>query len=449
MTNLETVQQAIELARQAGAEQAEAFLSRVRVLTIEVGSGQVETIKQAEDMGVAVRVITAGRMGLAYATDLDAASLRRTAERAVEVARASDPDDCAVLAEPAGNFPPVDGYDPEIAQHSAEEKVERALAMERAAKAHDARVVLGRRVTYAEHDYVLAIANSLGLAAEQRGTRCGGFAVVIARQGDEQQAGGGSDNQRRYRDFDPAKVGREAGRHAVELLGATVPPTTRASILLEPKMTGAFIGIIASLVCADNVQKNKSLLAGKIGAAVAASAVTIVDDGAYPGAPSARPWDDEGVASQRTPVISGGILEHYLHSAYTARIADARSTGNAKRPSLKIAPSVAPSNFILMPGKETADGLRSGVEAGLWVKDLMNLHTANPISGEFSFGANGLWIEHGTAKQPVRGVTLSGNLTDLLKNIRGVADDPVWDDVMGQSVSAPTVLIEEVSIAGK
>ncbi len=449
MSNLDTVLQAIELARHAGADQAEAISYRIRRLTVEVGGGEVETIKQAEDIGIAVRVIADGRAGLSYATDFDTPSLRRTAERAVEVARASDADEFASFAEPAARFPDVDAYDPEMTQRSPEEKIERALAIERAAKAHDPRVVVARRIGYSEREYHLAIANTRGLAAEQRGNHCSGGGMVVARQGNEQQMGVGSDTKRRYAEFDPAAVGVEAAQHAVELLGASVPPTMRASILLEPKMTAAFIGIIGSLVCADNVQKGKSLLAGKIGKPVAAAGVTIVDDGAHPGAAQARAWDDEGVPSQHTLVIADGILQNYLHSTYTARKAQTSSTGNARRPSLVLAPSVMPSNFVLMPGQETAESLRAGMASGLWVRQLMNLHTANPISGEFSFGANGLWIEHGAVARPVCGVTISGNLTELLTSIRGIANELIWDTGMGTSAAAPTVLIENVSIAGK
>lgn len=448
MTNLDLVQQTLAFAKQAGADEAEALLSRRRVLTIEVSNGTVETIKQAEDHGLAVRALVGARLGLSYATDLSEASLRRAAQRAVEIARASDADAFVGFADPSP-IPTVAGFDPEMDQHAVDEKIERAFAIERAARQYDPRIVLTRRITYAERESVEAIANTRGLVAEQCNNGCGGGGMVIARDAKEQEVGFGSDAKRRYAEFDPVKIGVEAAEKAVLMLGATNVATQRASILLEPKMTGAFLGIIASLVSADNVQKGKSLLAGKIGQAVAASSVTLVDDGAFTGAPGMRAFDDEGVPSQCTIVIAEGVLQNYLHSTYTARKANTRSTGNATRASFKTAPEAQPSNFYLHPGTESPDALCASIKRGLWVRNLMNLHTANPISGEFSFGANGLWIENGNIVGPVRGVTISGNLTDWLLNIRGIGNDVVWQGGYGISVGAPSVLIEDVSIAGR
>ena len=150
-----------------------------------------------------------------------------------------------------------------------------------------------------------------------------------------------------------------------------------------------------------------------------------------------------------TVVIADGVLQNYLHSTYTARKDKTQSTGNATRMSIKVLPDPMPSNFAMTPGSATPQSLIAGVTRGLLVKNLMNLHTANPISGEFSFGANGLWIENGKVVNPVRGVTISGNLTDLLMNLRGIGNDLTWQGAMGMSVAAPTVLIEDVSIAGK
>ena len=449
MNNLTTVQQAVEFARQSGASDAEAFLHRVRVLTIEVTSAQVENIKQAEDIGIAIRVLADGRIGLSYATDFGAAALQRAALRAVEIARASDADEFFGLAEKPNAPPTLDGFDPEMGARSFDEKIDRAFTIERAAREYDKRIVLTRRITYTEREYVQAIANTRGILAEQRGNVCGGFAMVVARDGNQQEMGGGHSFKRKYAALDLPGIGVEAAENAVMMLGATTVQTQRASILLEPKMTGAFIGIIANLVRADQVQKNKSLLARKIGQRVAAEGVTLIDDGACADAPGMRAWDDEGVPSQKTIVIENGILREYLHNTYTARKAGARSTGNANRMSFKLAPDVAPSNFMLLPGSATTDALRANIARGLWVRNLMNLHTANPISGEFSFGASGLWIENGKIVGPVRGVTISGNLTELLMNIRGVANDLTWQGAMGMSVAAPSVLIEDVSIAGK
>ena len=449
MTNLDTVRQAIELARAAGADEAEAYLARSRVLTVEVGSGQVETIKQAEDLGLSVRALVAGRMGLSYATDFDAASLRRAAHRAVEVARASDRDACAGFAEPETAAPAADGFDPEMDRHSADEKIERAFAVERAAKEYDARIVLTRRVSYRERVVTEALANTRGIAVEQCNNLCGGSAMVLARQGAEQQVGGGMDTKRRYAEFDACAIGRDAAERAVTMLGATDVATQRASIVLEPRMAAAFLGIIANLVRADQVLKGKSLFAGKLGQAVAGAGITLIDDGAYVGAPGARAFDDEGVPSRRTVVVADGVLQNYLHTTHTARQARAASTSNAARASFKASPDVAASNFALQAGTVAPADLRANVTRGLWVRNLMNLHTANPISGEFSFGANGMWIENGKLTRPVRGVTISGNLTDLLLNVRGIGNDLEWQGAMGLSIGAPSLLIEQVSIAGK
>lgn len=215
-------------------------------------------------------------------------------------------------------------------------------------------------------------------------------------------------------------------------------------VVLDPYVATRFCGIIASMVNAEAVQKGKSLLAGKVGEQVASSCLSIVDQALLPDGIGSYRFDSEGVPAQNKTVIENGVLNTYLHNTYTAGKEGGKSTGNAQRGSFRGLPGVGSSNFSVVPGFMEQEYLLDGIEQGLYVTEVMGMHTANPISGDFSIGAAGLVIENGVLSYPFRGVTIAGNMAEFLMNIDALASDLRFYGGKG----APSLRLKELSIAG-
>jgi PmbA protein len=240
----------------------------------------------------------------------------------------------------------------------------------------------------------------------------------------------------------------EAARRAAGLLGAQSLSSRSTAVLFEPWAAASLIGTLASSISAEAVQKGRSLLAGRLGDTIAASSVTLVDDGRRLDGLASRPWDAEGVPTQRTDVIAGGVLRSYLHNSYTARRdGGARSTGNAARNSYRSTPELGPSNLVLLPGELTATELMRRMDTGILVTDVHGLHTVNPVTGEFSLGINGFLVENGVAGMPVREMTVAGTLLDLLQRIDAVGTDLRFTFGSG-FLGAPSLLVGELPLSG-
>lgn len=428
----------------SGADLIEAYLINSKDLSINVSNTQVETMKVAEECGLGLRVFKEGRMGFAYSSDLAVPSLERMLEQALANAQKTTPDEGNTLAKPEGSYEKLDLFDPRIAEVSVEEKIELAKTIERSARERDPRVKITEHASYSESAYEVFIANSLGIEASYRGNYCGASAWLVAEENGDNQTGFGMDYTLKYENLNPKAIGEEAADKAVRMLGAKGIPTTRGVVVLDPYIATNFLGILASAFSAEAVQKGKSLFAGKVGQGVGAKEISIIDHGNMPGGIMSAPFDGEGYPTSKTILVEGGILQGYLHNTYTAAKEGTKSTGNGTRSSFKSTPEIGTTNFYIAKGPMTRDELLKGVQKGLYITDVMGMHTANPISGDFSLGASGLWIENGEFTKPVRGVAIAGNLIDLLRSVEGVADDLRWFGGRG----APTLRISQMTISG-
>jgi PmbA protein len=244
---------------------------------------------------------------------------------------------------------------------------------------------------------------------------------------------------------DPEAVGRRSAELAVGKLGAQPFKTQTLPIVLDPYMGMALLGALVPLFSADSVIKGKSLFAGKVQQRVASERVTIIDDARTPGALRTAPFDGEGVATTTRTLVDKGVLVGYLSSLKTAKKMEQPPTGNARRGSYATPSRIGAANFHLAPGATAPETLVNGLDRSLRITSLLNLHTVDPISGEFSLGATGDYLEKGERKYPVQGITIAGNLTTLLASIAGVANDLVFGS---SGLGSPTFVISELSIGG-
>ena len=442
---LKVAEAAVAAAMRRGASAAEAYVSAGRELTVEVRHGQIETLKQAEEKGIGVRVLRGEQVGFAFGTELSREAVADVVERALTAAVYTGADAHRRLPEPGGPYPEQDLYDAAIDGATLEEKIGLARRMEGAALAFDGRVKVIESSTYQEGGGTVAIVNSRGIAAAYRDAACGLYISLAAEQEGQSETGYALWFGRRYHELDPEGLGREAAARAVRLLGAKAAATCSVPVVFDPYVAADIIGLLGPALTAEAVQRGRSLFAGKVGQQVAATGVSLVDDGTYPGGLRTAPCDGEGVPTRRTVLVQGGVLQGYLYDSYTAAKEGRASTGNAVRGSFRSMPAVGTTNFYLEPGTSSPEELVAGVREGLYVMEVMGMHTANPISGDFSVGAAGMWIKDGAFAYPVRGVVIAGNMLELLRQVDGVGADLRFFGGRG----APTFRVAALRISGK
>lgn len=326
-------------------------------------------------------------------------------------------------------------------------KIDLALAMEKAALAADPRIKNVMSSSYGDGSHEITLVNSLGLHRSYKANYCSASLFLIAQDGASTQTGFAYDLGRSIESFDAEALAGEAAAMATSLLGAKPVASQQVPVVLHRFVGAQILGVLTSPLTAEAVQRGRSLFAGKMGGRVASELVDLVDDGILAGGMASAPFDGEGVPTARKELISSGILKAFMHNTYSARKEGSASTGNAARGSFRATPEVSPSNFYLAPGKIPADDVIRGVCDGFYVMELSGLGTggANPISGELSVGATGRWIRNGELAEPVREVTIAGNLIKILRDVDAVANDLKFLGATG----SPTFRVAAMSVGGK
>jgi len=446
--NLEDVaRRAVEAAGDAGATDAEAWAEQATSRRIQVYDGEVESLSDAGGRGVGVRAFVDGRSGYAYGTDLSEAGVAEVAGAARAAADAADPDEHSGLPDECGATPVAGLASPALGDWSTERKVELALAIERAARSRPG-VTQVETATYSDAEGSVALANSRGFSAGYDATQAWAYASAFAGEGADLMTGLGVDLGRDPAALDPEAIGGEAADRALALVGARQPESRRCPVVLDAFVAASFIGFIGSMLSADAVQRGRSLFAGKEGDEIADRALVVTDDATDPEGPASAPFDGEGSASRRTPLIGDGRLLTFLFDVRTARRAGRSTTANASRGSYRSPPSVGTTNLVLEPGEHDLEGLFREAGEGLFVTDVAGLHSGvNPVSGTFSVGASGRLIEGGAAGAPVRELTIASDLVSMLKAVREVGSGARWVP-FGGSVKAPPILVGEMSVSG-
>lgn len=443
MDYLEIANKAVQAAKKAGCSAAEAYILDSKALTIEVSNQKVETMKFAEDTGIGLRVFSNdNRVGFAYSTTIE--KIEDLARQALANSQKSFIDENNKLPKLAQKLMNMELLDKNIAAASVDDKISLAKKVEEAALKADKRVTRTERCVYQDAQYGVALANSNGLSTYYRSGYCGLYGIVLAEKDGDVQTGSGLKFSRTFAELDPEFIGREAADDATMLLGAKSIGTTKAALVLNPQVATSFFSILIPALCADSVQKGKSLFHGKMGKKVVSPLINLIDDGRLADGIASSPVDGEGVPTQRTHLIVNGKLNGYLYNTYTAEKDKVVSTGNGIRASFKGMPEVGPTNIFIQPGKITRKKLIDEVNDGFYITSVMGMHTANPISGDFSIGAAGVWIKNGKFAQAVRGVAVAGNILELFGQVDAVADDLRFYGSQG----APTIRISNITVSG-
>jgi PmbA protein len=438
--------------RARGSEAIEAFVTHERNFSVKAYSGEVETLSSSEPRGAGVRLIQSGRAGFAYTTDLSATGLRTLVGLARENARHATPDEAVALADsptsPPAEIPGL--YDRGQESITPDDKVEFATELDNMTRGAHKKIRSVEESLYGDSDTEVAIATSTGISGLYRRTDAWCYSVAIAADGEDTQVGFEFDVQRGLVGLDPENVAARAAAKAAGVLGARKIQSARMPVVFDPYTAGQFLGVLAAALTGEAVQKGRSLFAGKLGEAVAAPLLTLVDDGRIEGAPGSAPWDAEGVPCRRTEVIKKGTLASFLYDVTSARREGRESTGNASRAGFKSPPSPSPTNLAFDPTGETRAALLSNAGRALLVQDFHGVHSgANPVSGDFSVGVTGFLLDSsGSPTQPVKEVTVAAPMLDILSSIVAVADDRRWLP-FGGSYGGATTLVSEMTVGGE
>ncbi len=444
---IELAQRAIRLAHESGATSAECTIAEGDEFSANVRMRQLETLKEAGSRAAGLRVLIGKRVGSSYTSDLTSEGIRHMVHSAIDIARISTEDPYAGLPDPEdlGTLPGDLGlYSDDVAGLETGYKIGQALEAEEAAFQTDPRITNSEGASFDSNLNQRWFANSLGFAGSYRSSSCSLSVVPVAQQGESMERDYWYSIARSHTRLEPpAEVGRRAAERALRRVGARKIPTQNATVVFEPRTARSLVDHIFDAVDGDSVYQEASFLAGKLGEKIAADSVTIIDDATLPGLFGTSPFDDEGVPSRRTVVIERGILRSYLLNTYTARKLQLKTTGNASRGITGNA-SVGHGNLYLERGERTPAEMIAGIRRGLYVTELIG-SGVNTVTGDYSRGAAGLWIENGEFAYPVSEITIASNLQRMLAQIEYIGNDLEFRG----SIAAPTLVIGEMTISGQ
>ena len=445
LSNDEAIDRALEALRAGGVRTGEVFLRDAQSGSVETKDGGIENVIARGERGVGVRVLDAQRMGFAHSSDLTASGIETCVEQARRMATVTEADADLAIASAPLSVADLSIFRSGLEERPLAERGAIALDVERAARGADARITHFRKTSYTDAEVTTTIATTTGVRATYRESYCGAMTSPVATSGTERQIGYHGEAARGRTDLDATRIGKRAALRAIAKLGARPFPTQKLPVVLDPWMAIDLLAAISPLFSADNVLKKRSLFAGKVGERVASDRVTIVDDARRPGGLRSAPFDGEGVVTTTRTLVAGGVLQGYLTNLKTARKLGATSTGNARRGSYASPSRVGPSNLFIEAGREDPEKLVASLDRALGITSLLNLHTIDPVSGEFSLGATATYLERGAPQYPVQGITIAGNLTHLLASVTGVGRDLVFGT---SGIGSPTLVIAELSIGG-
>ena len=435
--------------RATGAEEIEAFATHERSFYVKAFEGEPESVSSSEPVGVGVRIVDDGRVGYAFTTDLSEGGLADVVADARDNAAFATPDRAAGLPDGNEDQRDVEGlFDANQTAVTPEEKVAFAVELEKATRSQDERIRTEEAI-YSDSEAEVAIASSKGVSASYRETNAWCYSVAIATEGDDTQVAFEFDLGRGLATLDAGTIAQRAAARALGILGASKIASAKMPVIFDPYTAGEFLGVLASALTGDAVQKGRSLFANRLEEQVASVALTLVDDGRVPGAPGSSPWDAEGVPTQRTEVIGGGMLKSFLYDTTSARRAGTTSTGNASRAGFKSPPRAAPTNLTFDSTGQSREQVLSAAGRALYVQDFHGVHSgANAVTGDFSVGATGRLVEGGALDRPVKEVTIAAPMLDILSGITAIATDRRWLP-FGGSYGGATTLVAEMTVAGE
>ena len=458
----EIIDQALTILKKKPIDGYEVYVLQSSHFDVESKEGKVESLQTSQYTGMAFRVLHHQRMGFSYATFSNPShsvgqnhsrELDRVIEDAVRSAEATSADPCFDFAPSLKTSPaPLPIFDETLERISEKAKIEKAKSLEASAKSVDSeKIKKVRKASYGEVLSRTTLVNSNGFQFSYDHSLVSVSVTAVAEGAGDSEMGWDFDFSHFFDQLDVERVGRSAGTKALERLGGKRIPSGVYPVLIHNDVASEFLSLVSHSFLTDQVQKGKSPLRGKQGERFFSPLLTIVDDGLYSTGISTAPVDGEGVPSQRTPLVGQGVVTGYLYDRYWANRENQSSTGsrvgstgNSQRHGIKSPPGVGISNFFIEPGDLDLPKLMENLSRGVVIEEVMGLHTVDPISGDFSLGCAGEWVERGERVHPVKSIAVAGNLFEVFRKVIGVGADLRFFGGVG----SPTLLVKDLLISG-
>ena len=447
--SIDIVLDLLKRAKQKGASMGDIVLVEGESSTVQVRMGTVDKLSNSKQKRLGLRLFFGKRTAISSTADLSPGSLDDLLSTTCSLAQTTSEDSFAGLPEPNTDLPSDIGSedleisDPEMMNVSMQDRIDMAKRAESSALAEDTRITNSEGGDLSLDTRRIAYANSNGFSGGYSSSSVSLSVSPIATLNGSMQRDFWYSMKRKLAQLDsPESIGKEAAHRTVRRLGSRKIQSGSYPVVFDPETAGELLGSLSSAVNGYSIYKGASFLVGRLDQMIASKNITVVDDGTLPSGLGTRPFDGEGIPTRKTTVIENGVLRNYLLDSYSARKLGRQSTGNAAR-SVGDAPVASPTNFYMAPGPYSPTEIIRKVKSGLYVTEMIGFGV-NLVTGDYSRGASGIWIENGEFAYPVEGITIAGNLKEMLRQVEMVGNDLSFRSTM----NAPTLLLAQMTLAG-
>lgn len=433
-------------AKAMGADDADVLVIQSVTNRVKVRLGKIEELKQANPKALGLRIFKNKRKALTYTSDFRPDSLKKLVKKTFEIALVSTPDDFAGLPDETLlgiSSQNLDLYDPALVALPTEKKVALATELENIGLKLDPLITNSEGATWNDSQYRIVLANTRGFSGSQDYTSCSLSLALLAEKDGVKQSDYWYSSSRHFQRLERIEdIAREAVRRTIRKIGARKPKTTTVPVVFDPIAGRDLLNILASTVVGSAIYRKSSFLVDKLGMSIAVNDFNLIDDSLIPGGLASRSFDYEGLPGRKNIVCENGVLQKYLCDTYFARKLGLPATGNAIR-STHTEPQPGTTNFYMLPGEYTPEEIISSVKDGLYLTDV-HWVGINYVTGDYSRGAEGIWIENGQMTYPVQEFTIASNVLTMLKSIEMIGKDLIFRD----AINAPTIKISSMTISG-
>ncbi len=444
------IEKIFQKGRQQGLGDMEVYYSAGSSLSLKVFQKELDGYSLSESEGLSLRGVYKGKMGYSYTEKVDESSIDMLVKNVVENATVIDSDDEEVIYEGSKEYKKVDTFNPELEEVSEVDKINFVKQLEEEAFRIDKRVTSVETCVYGDGYGETVMSNTKGLYLHDKSNIAYTYAVIVAKDGDDVKTGMAYRTGNDFSKFNAREIAEEAVKEAVSLLGAKSVKSGDYAVIIRNSAASDLLEAFTGVFSAESVQKDLSLLKGKLNQKVASEKFTLVDDPFMEDGLASKSFDGEGVACKYKKVIDKGVLKTYFHNLKTAKKDKIETTGNASKGSYKSSIDIAPSNFYVEKGERSLEEIISGMDSGIMITELQGLHSGlNSISGDFSLAALGFEIKGGKIERPVEQITVAGNYFQMLKDIEEVGSD-IKFGLPGESyIGSPSLMVKKLAIAGE
>jgi len=437
-------------AQEEGFTEYEIYYVEGNSFRVGVYEKEIDQYSVNNTIGLSFRGLYEGKMGYAYTEVLDEDAIELLIQNGKANALAIEKDDMDIIYGGGDSYQSLNSYNEELNKVRAEEKIELALKMEEEALKQSEYVKRTQHCVVSSGQGLRRIINSKGLDLTDRRNSMYAVLIPVVEKDGKMNTGVAFRASNQFSDFDPRSLAQEAVEKALAYIGADSVPSGKYRVALRYDAATDLLATFSDIFSADNAQKGLSLLKGKVGQVIASEKVTIIDDPLMEGGLCSASFDDEGVATYTKAVIEKGKLMTLLHNLKTAKKDGVKTTGNGSKASYASPVDISPFNFYIKPGEKSYEEMLACLDKGLLITELQGMHSgANTVSGDFSLAAKGFWVENGKAVRPVEQITIAGNFYKLLEDVEEVGADLKFDMPAGACFGSPTIIVRELSVAGK